>query len=222
MHLLRLGTPRQKEQRPELLGDGDTVVNQIVYPTVLLSLDPWMGDFEWSSARFGAVSRAVDVAAHCDRLACTSFSLLRVPRVGPGVAGWTGTGRWGQAARGWAVGVANDVVPQGFPSVLPGPVGGQVQHRFAGRGGEAGRHVDQVAAQGGTAGHGVVAAGEDAGRAQQVVRDHRAGQPGAVGGEQPGRDVRQRAVDQIGEGGLDDGVAAVGEVGLGGGQGRSW
>jgi hypothetical protein len=29
-----------------------------------LSLDPWMGDFEWSSARFGAVSRAVDVAAH--------------------------------------------------------------------------------------------------------------------------------------------------------------
>ena len=31
---------------------------------VTLSLDPWMGDFEWSSARFGAVSRAVDVAAH--------------------------------------------------------------------------------------------------------------------------------------------------------------
>ena len=29
-----------------------------------LSLDPWMGDFEWSSARLGAVSRAVDVAAH--------------------------------------------------------------------------------------------------------------------------------------------------------------
>jgi len=29
-----------------------------------LILDPWMGDFEWSSARFGAVSRAVDVAAH--------------------------------------------------------------------------------------------------------------------------------------------------------------
>ncbi len=29
-----------------------------------LNLDPWMGDFEWSSARFGAVSRAVEVAAH--------------------------------------------------------------------------------------------------------------------------------------------------------------
>jgi len=33
-------------------------------PTAAISLDPWMGDFEWSSARFGAVSRAVDVAAH--------------------------------------------------------------------------------------------------------------------------------------------------------------
>ena len=32
--------------------------------TAGLSLDPWMGDFELSSARFGAVSRAVGVAAH--------------------------------------------------------------------------------------------------------------------------------------------------------------
>jgi len=32
--------------------------------SITLSLDPWMGDFEWSSARFGAVSRAVEVAAH--------------------------------------------------------------------------------------------------------------------------------------------------------------
>jgi hypothetical protein len=32
--------------------------------------------------------------------------------------------------------------------------------------------------------------------------------------------VRERAVDEVGEGGLDDGVFAVGEVGLGGGQGR--
>ena len=84
----------------------------------------------------------------------------------------------------------------------------------------ASRLFDQVAAQGSTAGDGVVAAGDDAGRAQQVVRDHRAGQPGAVRGKQPRRDVCQRAVDQIGEGGLDDGVAAVGDVGLGGGQGR--
>ena len=47
--------------------------------------------------------------------------------------------------------MADDVVPQGFPSGLPGPVGWQVQHRFAGWGGEAGGHVDQVAAQGGAA-----------------------------------------------------------------------
>ena len=83
------------------------------------------------------------------------------------------------------MGVADDVVPQGFPSGLPGPVGWQVQHGFAGRGGEAGGHVDQVAAQGGAAGHGVVTAGEGARGAQQVMGDHRAGQPGAVGGEQP-------------------------------------
>ena len=62
---------------------------------------------------------------------------------------------------------------------------GQVQRRLAGGRGEAGGHVDQVAAQGGAARDGVVAAGEGAGGAQQVVRDHRAGQPGAVGGEQP-------------------------------------
>ena len=31
------------------------------------------------------------------------------------------------------------------------------------------------------------------------------------------RHMRQRAVDQVGEGGLDDGVAAVGDIGLGGG-----
>ena len=63
-----------------------------------------------------------------------------------------------------------------------------------------------------------VAAGERPGGAQQVVRDHRAGQPRAVRGEQPRRDMRQRPVDQVGEGGLHDRVFAVGEVGLGGGQ----
>ena len=55
----------------------------------------------------------------------------------------------GEVDRDWSVGsggawlpsgrVADDVVPQGFPFDLPGPVGGQVQHRFAGRRGEAGR-----------------------------------------------------------------------------------
>ena len=74
-----------------------------------------------------------------------------------------------------------------FHPCLPWPVRGQVQCRLACRRGEAGGHVDQVAAQGGAARDGVRAAGEGAGGAQQVVRDHRAGQPGAVGGETPGR-----------------------------------
>ena len=34
-------------------------------------------------------------------------------------------------------------------------------------------------------GDGVVAAGDGPGGTQQIVRDHRAGQPGAVGGEEP-------------------------------------
>jgi hypothetical protein len=98
--------------------------------------------------------------------------------------------------RDWSVGsgsaglrgrVADDVVPQGFPLDLARPVPRQVQHRLAGRGGETGRDVDQVAAQGGAAGYGVMTAGEGAGGAQQVVGDHRAGQPGAVRGEQPRR-----------------------------------
>ena len=41
-----------------------TVKLRLLHSGKPLSLDPWMGDFEWSSARFGAVSRAVDVAAH--------------------------------------------------------------------------------------------------------------------------------------------------------------
>jgi hypothetical protein len=75
-------------------------------------------------------------------------------------------------------------VPQGFPPDLPWPVRGQVQHRFAGRGGESGGHGDQVAAQGGAARDGVLVAGDGPGGAQQVVRHHRAGQPGAVRGQQ--------------------------------------
>ena len=54
------------------------------------------------------------------------------------------------------------------------------------------RHVDQVAAQAAPAGNGGIAAGERARGAQQVMRDHRAGQPGAVGGEQPRRDITHR------------------------------
>jgi hypothetical protein len=90
-----------------------------------------------------------------------------------------------------------------------------VQHGFAGRGGEAGGYVDQGAAQGGATGHGVATAGEGARGAQQVMGDHRTCQPGAVGGEQPGGDMSQRSVDQVSEGGFDDGVATVGDIGLG-------
>ena len=71
------------------------------------------------------------------------------------------------------------------------------------------------AAQGGAAGDGVAAAGEDAGGAQQVVGDRRAQHPGRVGAEAAGGHVRQGAVDQVGEDGFDDGVAAVGDVGVG-------
>ena len=45
--------------------------------------------------------------------------------------------------------------------------------------------------------------------------------PGRVGAEAARGHVRQRAVDQVGEDGFDDGVAAVGDVGLGDGLGRS-
>ena len=95
--------------------------------------------------------------------------------------------------------VADGVVPQGFPLDLPWPVRWQVQHRFACGRGEAGGHVDQVAAHGGAAGHGVVTAGESARCAQQVMGDHRAGQPGAVRAKQPRWDMSQRPVDQVGE-----------------------
>ena len=160
----------------------------------------------------GAVHNGV---GRSDPLACTSFP--RVSGVGPGMAG--GQGRWRSSCSWGRRTVADDVVPQGFPPDLPWPVRGQVQRRLAGGRGEAGGHVDQVAAQGGTAGDGVLTAGERPGGAQQVVRDHRAGQPRAVRGEQPRRDMREWPVDQVGEGGLHDRVFAVGKVGLGGGQG---
>ena len=137
----------------------------------------------------GSVRNGVGMS---DPLACTSFP--RVFGVGPGMAGGQGTWRsscsWDRRA------VADDVVPQGFPPDLPWPVRGQVQHRLAGRSGEAGGHADQVPAQGHAAGDGVLTADERAGGAQQVMRDHRTRQPGAVRREQPGRDMSEWAVDQ--------------------------
>ena len=58
--------------------------------------------------------------------------------------------------------------------MIPGPVGGQVQNRAALGSGQPGRDGDQVAAQGGAAGHRVGTPGEDAGGAEQVVGDRRA------------------------------------------------
>ena len=55
-------------------------------------------------------------------------------------------------------------------------------------------------------------AGEGAGGAQQVVGDRRADRPRAVRGEPPGGQVGQRAVDQVGEHGLDDRVPTMGDV----------
>ena len=96
-------------------------------------------------------------------------------------------------------GVADDVVPQGNPSVLTRASGLAGAASVCGRASEAGRNVDQVASQGRSAGHGVVASGEDTRGAQQVVRDRRTAHPGAVRSEPARRDMGQRPVDQVGE-----------------------
>ena len=76
--------------------------------------------------------------------------------------------------------------------------------------------LTSVTAQGRAAGAAVAGAGQGRGRAQQVVGDGRADRPGGIGAEASRRYVGQGSVDQIGEGGFDDGVAAVGDVGVGG------
>jgi hypothetical protein len=60
----------------------------------------------------------------------------------------------------------------------------------------------------------VTFADEGAGGAEQVVRDRGADRPRSVRGELAGGQVRQGAVDDVGQDGLDDGVLAVGDVGL--------
>ena len=97
-----------------------------------------------------------------------------------------------------------------------------MQDRSALRAGQAGRDVDDLAAQRRSACSGVLVAGEDAGGAQQVVGDRRAQDPGGVGAEAARGHVGQRSVDQVGEHGFDDGVLAVGDVGLGRRAGRCW
>ena len=50
------------------------------------------------------------VAVMWGHRAATRLPSVRGSSVGPGAAGWTGAGRWGQAARGWAVGPSPDIV----------------------------------------------------------------------------------------------------------------
>ena len=94
--------------------------------------------------------------------------------------------------------------------MLAVPAVGQVQRDVpAAVPGGAGGDVDQVAADGGAAGLGVGEAGQGAGGAQQVVRDRGERQPGRVGREAAGGQVRERAVGPVGEDLLGPGVAAV-------------
>lgn len=90
------------------------------------------------------------------------------------------------------------------------PAFGQVKDEVAScAAGCPGGDGDEVAADGGGAGPGVHRAGEGAGGAEQVLGDGRDDQPGGVGGECPGWQVRERAVVPVGEDLLDDGVVAV-------------
>jgi hypothetical protein len=75
--------------------------------------------------------------------------------------------------------------------------------------GGAGGDVDEVTANGGAAGLAIGQADQGPGGAQQVVRDRDAGQPGRVGGEDPGRQVGQGAVSPVGEDLLHDRAVAV-------------
>ena len=88
-----------------------------------------------------------------------------------------------------------------------------MQDRAALRSGQSGGNVDDLAAQRRWC-SGVLLAGEDTGRAQQVVGDRGAQDPGRVRAESARGQVCQRPVDQVGEHGLDDRVLAVGDVGL--------
>ncbi len=70
-----------------------------------LSLNPWIGDFERSSVVVGEMRPGVDAPGACViRWPAPAFPCYEVPRVGPGMAGWTRSGQWGQAARGCVVG----------------------------------------------------------------------------------------------------------------------
>ena len=111
-----------------------------------VSLDPWTGRL------IGALA-VVDHGVAGGRAGTAGLpSVSTEGPPGQGCwAGWTGSG-----CDGWWQAVADDAVPQGEPGLRPGPVLGQVQDGAALRLGETGRHVDQRAAQGRAAGHGLL------------------------------------------------------------------
>ena len=92
----------------------------------------------------------------------------------------------------------------------------QVQHGSALRASQPRWNVHDLTAQGRAAGHGEPVCAQGAGGAEQVVGEGRADRPGTVGCEAAGRHMCQRSVDQVGEHGLDNRVAAMDQVGLDG------
>jgi hypothetical protein len=136
-----------------------------------------------------------------------------------GSPGWVWVAIWPSGALTWSGRVRPrwraGRRPQGQPLVCAVPGLGQVQPDVpVAVPGGAGGDVDEVAADGGAAGLGVGEAGQGSGGAQRVMRDRGAGQPGRVGGEESGWQVRQRPVGPVGEDLLDDRVVSVLGLGL--------
>ena len=122
---------------------------------------------------------------------------------GAGRSGWTvgGSGRlWSMPGAG----------RQGCPGGRPGPCLGQVQREPSRGAGESGGNRDQLRPDRAGGGLGVKDRGQHAGGAGEVERDRGADQPGAVGPEVPGRQMRERTVLQVRDDLLDDCVRAVG------------
>jgi hypothetical protein len=87
-----------------------------------------------------------------------------------------------------------------------------VQHGSALRSGETSSNVDDLSAQGRTASTAKLRISEPTGSPEQVMGDRREQHPGRIRTETPGRHMRQRAVDQIGEHGFDDRMAPVSQI----------
>jgi hypothetical protein len=97
---------------------------------------------------------------------------------------------------------------------LPGPVLGQVRPDSPGGGSDPGRDVEQGRADGRAGGLGVEARGRGACSAGGVVGEGGRGEPGGVGVELPGGQVRGWPVLEVAEDLFDDRVLAVHRFGL--------